>query len=70
MSFNFNYALMDHYKRIDAAVKELADLWRQGVDVNDNNIYYEVLARNGLLNDGFTLNHEDLVKQVNRRIGR
>lgn len=65
---SFNYALMHHYERIDAAVKELADLWHQGVDVNDNNIYYEVLERNGLLNDGFTLDHDEIARQVNRRL--
>lgn len=66
----FDYALMDHYARVDAAVKELANLYYQGTDINDNDVYYGVLARNGLLNDGFILDHEDLIKQVNRRIGR
>ena len=68
MSFNFNYALMEHYERIDAAVEELADLWHLGVDVNDNDIYYKVLERNGLLNDGFTLDHDEIARQVNRRL--
>lgn len=65
---SFNYALMHHYERLDAAIEELADLWRQGVDVNDNDIYYEVLERNGLLNDGFTLDHDEIAQQVNRRL--
>lgn len=65
---SFNYALMHHYECVDAAVKELADLWHQGVDVNDNDIYYEVLERHGLLNDGFTLDHDEIARQVNRRL--
>ena len=64
----FNYALLEHYERIDAAVKELADLWHLGVDVNDNDIYYKVLERHGLLNDGFTLDHNEIAQQVNRRL--
>lgn len=65
---SLKYALMEHYERVDAAVEELADLWHQGIDVNDNDIYYEVLERNGLLNDGFTLDHDEIARQVNRRL--
>ena len=65
---SLKYALMEHYKRVDAAVEELTDLWHQGIDVNDNDIYYEVLERNGLLNDGFTLDHDEIARQVNRRL--
>lgn len=65
---SLKYALMEHYKRVDAAVEELAALWHQGVDVNDDDIYFEVLERNGLLNDGFTLDHDEIAYQVNRRL--
>lgn len=64
----FNYALLEHYERIDAAVEELVNLWHLGVDVIDNDMYYKVLEHNGLLNDGFTLDHNEIARQVNRRL--
>ena len=54
---NYNpmsFAIGEHYEARDAAIRKLVELYHSGYDLNDNDLFYSVLSRYGILEDGFT----------------
>lgn len=63
-----NYAIAEHYASVDLAIRNLVDLHNKGYDISDRDLFNTVLARYGLLDDGFCSEEEYIVQEVTKRI--
>ena len=61
-------AYQQHIEARDLAIKQLVSLYRTGVDIGDREIFNSVMARYGLLRDGFESEEQYIITEVNRRI--
>ena len=69
MNFNpFNMAIAQHYENVDNAINYLVGLWDDDVDIREANVFYSVLERYGLNDDGFESEVAYIKDEVNRRI--
>ena len=62
-------AYKQHIEARDLAIKQLVSLYRTGVDIGDREIFNSVMARYGLLKNGFASEEQYIIAEVNRRIG-
>ena len=68
MNFNmFNPAIATHYENLDAAIDHLARLINEGCSMNDTRLLQAVLRDHDLLNDGFSIDIQDMIAQAQRR---
>lgn len=63
-----SFIVGQHYEARDLAIRKLIELYHDGVDVNDPEIFTATLARYGLLGDGFDSTSREIVNEVNRRL--
>ena len=69
MNFNIlNPAIAEHYKAVDLAIKRLVDMHNDDYDIGDREIFNSVLARYGLLEDGFCSEEAYIIQEVSKRI--
>ena len=69
MNFNgLNPAIAQHYSSVDIAIDKLVDLYNDDYDITDKALFNSVLARYGLLNDGFCSEEDYIIQEVSRRI--
>ena len=69
MEFNpTNFAIANHYQARDLAIRKLIDMHNDDYDITDKELFYSVLARYGLLEDGFCSEEEYIKNAVARRI--
>jgi hypothetical protein len=61
-------AIAEHYEARDLAVRKLIEMYHDGYDISDREIFNSVLARYGLLEDGFCSEEEYIIQEVGRRI--
>ena len=61
-------AYKQHIEARDLAIERLVSLSRTGIDIGDKEIFISVLARHGLLSDGFESDIEYIVQEVKRRV--
>ena len=64
----FNPAIAEHYQARDLAVRKLIDMYYDDYDITDRELFNSVLARYGLLEDGFCSEEEYIINAVNMRI--
>lgn len=62
-------AITEHYQARDLAIRKLIDMYYDDYDIEDEDLFNSVLARYGLLNDGFESEKEYIIKTIQRRIG-
>ena len=60
-------AYKQHIEARDLAIERLIALYLDGIDISDKEIFNSVLARDGLLNDGFDA-RDYIIKEIKRRI--
>ena len=65
---NFGMAVMQHHENVDRAIRFLVDLHKDDVDISDERIFYSVLDKYNLLDDGFTAEEDYIIKEVSKRI--
>jgi hypothetical protein len=65
---NFGMAVMQHHENVDRAIRFLVDLHKDDVDISDERIFYQVLDKYNLLDDGFTAEEDYIIKEVSKRI--
>jgi hypothetical protein len=63
-----SFIIGQHYEARDLAINRLVGLYKQGIDIGDRDIFNSVLARYGLLDDGFCSEEEHIINEVNRRL--
>ena len=63
-----NFAIAQHYEARDLAIKRLVDMYNDDYDIGDRELFNSVLARYGLLKDGFCSEEAYIIQEVNRRI--
>ena len=63
-------AIAQHYEIRDLVINKLVDMYFDDYDIDDREIFDSVLARYGLLDDGFESEEEYIIKEVNRRINQ
>ena len=69
MNFDMlNPAIAQHYSSVDLAIDKLVDLYYDDYDITDEALIDSVLARYGLLADGFCSEKEYIIKEVAKRI--
>ena len=61
--------IAEHYQARDLAIRKLIDMYYDDYDIEDEDLFNSVLARYGLLNDGFESEKEYIIKAIQRRIG-
>ena len=61
-------AIAEHYEARDLAVRKLIEMHNDGYDISNREIFNSVLARYGLLEDGFCSEEEYIIQAVGRRI--
>jgi hypothetical protein len=61
-------AIAEHYEARDLAIRKLIDLHNDDYDISDREIFNSVLARYGLLEDGFCSEEDYIIQEVGRRI--
>ena len=59
-------AVADHYANVDRAIRFLVDLHKDDVDISDERIFYQVLDKYNLLDDGFTVEENYIIKEVSK----
>lgn len=64
----FNFAIADHYEKVDGAINYLIGLAHDDVDINDPEIFRFVLRKYNLLDDGFESEAEYIIEEVNKRL--
>ena len=69
MNFDItNFAIAQHYSSVDLAIRKLVDLYQDDYDITEPALINSVLARYGLLNDGFCSEKEYILQEVAKRI--
>lgn len=63
----FHFAIAQHYQDIDLAIEKLTLLAQQGCKI-DNDMINAVFVRYGLNNDGFTIDFEEIKREVKKRL--
>lgn len=61
-------AIKQHYNARDLAIERLISLYNDDFDIGDRTLFNSVLARYGLLDDGFSSEEEYIIQEVSRRI--
>ena len=61
-------AIAEHYEARDLAIRKLIDLHNDDYDISDRELFNSVLARYGLLEDGFCSEEDYIIQEVGRRI--
>ena len=59
-------AIAEHYQARDLAIRNLIDLHEAGYDIADRDTFNSVLARYGLLDDGFSSEEDYIIKEILR----
>jgi hypothetical protein len=69
MNFNIlNPAIAQHYSSVDLAIRKLVDMYEDDYDIFNETLLNSILARYGLLNDGFCSEREYIIEEVQKRI--
>lgn len=68
MNSIFNIAIAEHYENVDNAINYLVDLYLDDVEIDDATVFNAVMARYGLLDDGFESEHKYIIQEVEKRI--
>lgn len=68
MNSIFNIAIAEHYENVDNAINYLVDLYLDDVEIDDATIFNAVMARYGLLDDGFESEQKYIIQEVEKRI--
>lgn len=63
-----SFIIGQHVEARDLAIKRLVEMYNNGIDIGDRDIFNSVLARYGLLNNGFCSEEEYIIDAVNRRL--
>lgn len=63
-------AIANHHQNCDLAIMKLVDMYNDDYDISDRDIFNSVLARYGLLGDGFESEEAYIIQEVGRRIHR
>lgn len=64
-----SFIIGQHYEAVDLAINKLVDLYHDDFDIEDRCIFDSVLARYGLLDDGFESEEKYIIEKVRERIG-
>lgn len=59
-----SYIIGQHYEAVDRVIDHLIKLYDQKIDIGDENMFNAVMARYGLLGDGFESEKEYIIKRV------
>ena len=65
-----SFIIGQHYEARDLAIRKLVDLYYDYYDIGDRSLFNSVLARYGLLDDGFNSEEDYIIEQVNKEIKR
>lgn len=65
-----SFATGQHYEALDLAIEQLVALYKNGYDIEDEDLFNTTLARYGLLNNGFCSEEDYIVEEVVKRIGK
>ena len=68
MNSIFNIAIAEHYENVDNAINYLVDLYLDDVEIDDVTVFNAVMARYGLLDDGFESEYKYIIQEVEKRI--
>ena len=63
-----NPAVAQHYSSVDLAIRKLVDMYEDDYDIFNETLINSVLARYGLLDDGFCSEREHIIEEVKKRI--
>ena len=63
-----NPAIAEHYQARDLAIRKLIEMHRDGYDITNRDIFNSVLARYGLLNDGFCSEEKYIIEAIRKGI--
>lgn len=63
-----SFIIGQHYEARDLAIEELFALYKKGVDIEDAEIFYAVLDKHGLTEDGFESEEETIITELRRKI--
>ena len=63
-----SFIIGQHYEAVDQAIEELWEMHQEGINIDDPDIFYSVLDKHSLDDDGFELEEEAIVQELNRRI--
>lgn len=61
-------AYKEHIAAQDHAIERLVALHNSGVDIGDRPTFYATLRACGLMNDGFEVDEDYIIREVSRRI--
>ena len=61
-------AVKHHYSSVELAINKLVDLYNDDYDIGNRELFNSVLARYGLLDDGFCSEEAYIIQEVKRRI--
>lgn len=61
-------AIANHHQNCELAIDKLIDMYHDNYDISDRDIFNSVLARYGLLGDGFESEEDYIIQEVVRRI--
>ena len=71
MNFDtLNPAIAEHYQARDLAIRKLIDMYYDDYDITDKELFNSVLARYGLLEDGFCSEEAYIIKEIEKRINK
>ena len=61
-------AIANHHQNCELAITKLVNMYHDGYDISNADIFNSVLARYGLFGDGFESEEDYIIKEVARRI--
>ncbi len=63
-----SFIIGHHYEAVSGAIDRLVEMYEDDIDIGDREVFNSVLARYGLLEDGFCSEEDYIIAQVTQRI--